>query len=498
MQEAYEGSTLRSWLSRSLLPWLSSMCSSSWSESKWSSMARLEAPVMNTSRCAPATSASSTAYWMSGLSTTGSISLGLALVAGRKRVPRPATGNTAVRITDLDVDLIAISPCPQLPSSRGPYRALGALRPLEDVGTQAVPGVTLGAAPVPAHAVEPAIVTLVASARFADARQQCTERACLGERVDARAQLRADSGQLRHVLRRHRGRQQPRQLSWAHATVLPQAPAELVQHVAAVRLAGNGEHCRDDLEREPRGRLERVQVKRQRAGGIARLLRDARREHVGTRQLRLVRARLAQQCAGTGAVALQQGVLGELTQVVRGDTRAFLLHRLRQLVKDLERPGPVTLCLVDALEVLERRIAVLARGGELFQHPLGAIHETGTLVVECQCERRLVGERSAPVFAQPRVNGDRAVDLSAPPEQAAESELDLGGIPVGFRHAREDLGRMVETVVDEVIEPDVIIAGQAHRAGYAVTAAEKPGCQPHEDEGQRQEQWRQLEHDCRR
>src|SRR5215469_5511961 len=96
MQEAYEGSTLRSWLSRSLLPCCSSMCSSSWSESKWSSMARLEAPVMNTSRCAPAASASSTAYWMSGLSTTGSISLGLALVTGRKRLPRPATGNTAL------------------------------------------------------------------------------------------------------------------------------------------------------------------------------------------------------------------------------------------------------------------------------------------------------------------------------------------------------------------------------------------------------------------
>src|SRR5689334_22065292 len=37
---------------------------------------------------------------MSGLSTTGSISLGLALVAGKKRVPRPATGNTAVRMGD--------------------------------------------------------------------------------------------------------------------------------------------------------------------------------------------------------------------------------------------------------------------------------------------------------------------------------------------------------------------------------------------------------------
>src|SRR5213596_1596402 len=33
---------------------------------------------------------------MSGLSTIGIISLGLALVAGRKRLPIPATGNTAL------------------------------------------------------------------------------------------------------------------------------------------------------------------------------------------------------------------------------------------------------------------------------------------------------------------------------------------------------------------------------------------------------------------
>src|SRR5258708_22257933 len=34
---------------------------------------------------------------MMGLSTRGSISLGWALVAGRKRVPRPAAGKTALR-----------------------------------------------------------------------------------------------------------------------------------------------------------------------------------------------------------------------------------------------------------------------------------------------------------------------------------------------------------------------------------------------------------------
>ncbi len=46
----------------------------------------------------PDCTASSTTYWMSGLSTSGSISFGEAFVAGRKRVPRPAAGNTALRI----------------------------------------------------------------------------------------------------------------------------------------------------------------------------------------------------------------------------------------------------------------------------------------------------------------------------------------------------------------------------------------------------------------
>ena len=45
----------------------------------------------------PAATASSTAYWITGLSTSGSISFGWALVAGRKRVPQPAAGKTALR-----------------------------------------------------------------------------------------------------------------------------------------------------------------------------------------------------------------------------------------------------------------------------------------------------------------------------------------------------------------------------------------------------------------
>src|ERR1700749_802613 len=41
--------------------------------------------------------ASSTPYWISGLSTPGSISLGIDFVAGKNLVPKPAAGKTALR-----------------------------------------------------------------------------------------------------------------------------------------------------------------------------------------------------------------------------------------------------------------------------------------------------------------------------------------------------------------------------------------------------------------
>ena len=75
----------------------SSVRFSSVSASKWSSMARLDRPVTNTKSSMPAARASSTACWSSGRSTSGIISLGIAFVAGRKRVPSPATGNTTLR-----------------------------------------------------------------------------------------------------------------------------------------------------------------------------------------------------------------------------------------------------------------------------------------------------------------------------------------------------------------------------------------------------------------
>src|SRR5256714_1031348 len=133
-------------------------------------MARLEAPVMNTRRRAPAARASSTAYWISGLSTTGSISFGLALVAGRKRVPRPATGNTAVRMANFELLFIHILRRPAASGSGGGL--IGALGPLEDGRTHTVPGTAFRAAPVPADAVEPAIIALIAAAGIPDARSE--------------------------------------------------------------------------------------------------------------------------------------------------------------------------------------------------------------------------------------------------------------------------------------------------------------------------------------
>src|SRR6266446_4348282 len=60
-------------------------------------MAFLPRPVTRMIFETPEATASSTPYWMIGLSTMGSISFGCALVAGRKRVPRPAAGKTALR-----------------------------------------------------------------------------------------------------------------------------------------------------------------------------------------------------------------------------------------------------------------------------------------------------------------------------------------------------------------------------------------------------------------
>src|SRR3984957_15741238 len=84
--------------SRAVLFLARSAASSSGLESKWSSIVLLPRPVTMMISVQPAATASSTPYWIRGLSTRQSISFGMALVAGRKRVPMPAAGKTALRI----------------------------------------------------------------------------------------------------------------------------------------------------------------------------------------------------------------------------------------------------------------------------------------------------------------------------------------------------------------------------------------------------------------
>ena len=107
------------------LPLSRSRRSSSKARSKWSSTGFLYGEETSRMSSMPQAAASSTTYWMAGRSTTGSISLGTALVTGRKRVPRPAAGITALRTLDL-----MVSPAPSATRrlraarrSRMPYRA---------------------------------------------------------------------------------------------------------------------------------------------------------------------------------------------------------------------------------------------------------------------------------------------------------------------------------------------------------------------------------------
>src|SRR5687767_12331246 len=74
----------------------------------------------------PDARASSTPYWMIGLSTNGSISFGCALVAGRNRVPSPAAGKTALRTACIGIVNL---PAWYLRAPRSRYRILIMLDP---------------------------------------------------------------------------------------------------------------------------------------------------------------------------------------------------------------------------------------------------------------------------------------------------------------------------------------------------------------------------------
>ena len=77
---------------RSDFPDFSNSNSSSIDLSKWSSIHFLFLPVITSISSIPDSIASSIIYWIVGLSTIGSISLGCAFVAGKNLVPSPAAG----------------------------------------------------------------------------------------------------------------------------------------------------------------------------------------------------------------------------------------------------------------------------------------------------------------------------------------------------------------------------------------------------------------------
>jgi hypothetical protein len=78
----------------SVLLLASSLASNSKFESKWSSMALFVLHVIMIMSSQPADIASSTKYCITGLSIIGNISFGRALLAGKKRVQKPAAGIT--------------------------------------------------------------------------------------------------------------------------------------------------------------------------------------------------------------------------------------------------------------------------------------------------------------------------------------------------------------------------------------------------------------------
>src|SRR5579864_6283409 len=86
-------------------------------------MARLPPPVTMITCSMPLAIASSTPYWIVGLSTSGSISLGCALVTGKKRVPRPAAGKMAFLTTErvIDDNLYGGHPGGDSPRNRGSH-----------------------------------------------------------------------------------------------------------------------------------------------------------------------------------------------------------------------------------------------------------------------------------------------------------------------------------------------------------------------------------------
>src|SRR5882757_1259699 len=139
-------------------------------------------------------------------------------------------------------------------------------------------------------------------------------------------------------------------------------------------------------------------------------------------------------------------------------------------MENFQRVGPVALLLVNAQQMIQCGVAVLAGCGQLFQQPLRAVHEAGAEEVECESECGLIAQGTGALLSQARMNGNGAINFTAAAKEAADGELDFRSIAVCLSHARENLGSVVKAVVDQVVEADVVIAGQTDRPRRAIAA----------------------------
>src|SRR5450759_4070625 len=78
-------------------------------------------------------------YWIAGLSTIGSISLGVAFVAGRNRVPRPAAGTTALVTGPVSGMFVTLAGAAGRPA-RGPANPGGRVMDPEELDATDGPG----------------------------------------------------------------------------------------------------------------------------------------------------------------------------------------------------------------------------------------------------------------------------------------------------------------------------------------------------------------------
>ncbi len=168
-------------------------------------------------------------------------------------------------------------------------------------------------------------------------------------------------------MRRQRRGEQPRKLTGRNTPGSLQSLGELTEHICFANLTCELQHAGNDFQRQSGRGFERLQIQLQRAARIMRQLCHAGRENLRPGEIDIVRTCLPQKCTGAFGISLQQRVLSQLAQIMRGDAATLLLYRKRQLVKDLESIGPLALGFVDAYQMVQRRPAILAGGCQLLE-----------------------------------------------------------------------------------------------------------------------------------